>query len=181
MGWHNVLQAFAKTRQPYSLVTIFFSSLTSEIFFKAGKRGRKDAPSYAARVQILAPSPLLKHLQIAFLLNFHLLENSHIRSRDEGEWFALGIPLSTHVIAVENGLDLKDHKGVWCSSYILQQKNWENSHCSCVFAFSITHMKQAMPCQFGTSSVLPWCTHAVPLLLVCVGRGWAGMGEKWHL
>lgn len=102
---------------------------------------------------------------MAFLLNFHLLENTHIQSRHEGEWFALGIPLSTHVIAVENGLDLKDHKGVWCSSYILQQKNWENSHCSCAFAFSITHMKQAMPCQFGTSSVLPWCTHAVSFLL----------------
>lgn len=126
----------------------------------------------------LLRSPLLKCLQIAFLLNFHLLENSSVRSRDEGEWFALGMPLSTHVIPVENGLDLKDHKGVWCSSYILQQKNRENSHCSCAFAFSITYMKQAMPCQFGTSSVLPWCTHAVSLLLVCVGRGWAGRREN---
>lgn len=126
----------------------------------------------------LLRSPLLKCLQIAFLLNFHLLEKSSVRSRDEGEWFALGMPLSTHVISVQNGLDLKDHKGVWCSSYNLPQENWENSHCSCAFAFPITHMKQPMPCQFGTSSVLPWCTHAVSLSLVCVGRGWVGRREN---
>lgn len=37
-GWYVILQAFAETRQPYSLMTTFFSPLTLD---KAGKRGKK--------------------------------------------------------------------------------------------------------------------------------------------
>lgn len=92
-GWYIFLQVFAKTRQPYSLMTIlFFSSQFRKYYLRQAKEERRPGQLCCWSTQCatlgmqLLKSPLWKCLQIACVsLKLSPPENHRVQSRDEGE------------------------------------------------------------------------------------------------
>lgn len=159
---------------------IFFLLTLYKVLLKARKRGRKDTPAILCTTlsMKLLRSPLLRCLQ---------LDNVSVKLSPPWKQFYSKQAWSRMICLRDPLVDSCVCCWKWSGSkrpqrclmffiYPSAKNLGEESLLWCICIFNNTHETSS---QFGTSSVLPWWTHAVSLL-VCVKR-MGRKGKKWQL